>query len=69
MVRNGFHKLLEFLVRLEAEHIPYALSHCRTDAIMVAVSAPGERWEIDFGSSTLALGTRTCSQTRFLSFA
>ena len=48
MNRNGFHKLLSFLTKLEAYNIPYALSHYRENSLMVTVSVPGERWEIEF---------------------
>jgi hypothetical protein len=39
--------LTEFLVRLDAEHIYYRLNRDR-DAVMVEVSVPGERWEVEF---------------------
>ena len=48
MSRNGFHKFLDFLTRLEADHIPYTLAHYRDDTVMVTASVPGERWEIEF---------------------
>ncbi|OQY43567.1 MAG: hypothetical protein B6247_31530 [Candidatus Parabeggiatoa sp. nov. 2] len=43
-----FEKLLQFLNRLEQEKIYYTLSHHRENAIMITVSLPGERWEIEF---------------------
>jgi len=43
-----FDKLLQFLNRLEQEKIYYTLSHHRDSAIMITVSLPGERWEIEF---------------------
>ncbi len=43
-----FSDLLAFLRRLEAARIPYTLRHSRDDAVMVEVTVPGERWEIDF---------------------
>ena len=43
-----FANLLDFLRRLAAAQIPYTLRHSRDDAIMVEVTVPGERWEIDF---------------------
>ncbi len=43
-----FDTLLQFLNRLEQEKIHYTLSHHRENAIMITVSVPGERWEIEF---------------------
>lgn len=43
-----FSALLAFLQRLETARIPYSLRHSRADAVMVEVTVPGERWEIDF---------------------
>lgn len=40
-------KLLDYMQRLDDEHIPYRLEHVR-DTVMVAVAVPGERWEIEF---------------------
>jgi hypothetical protein len=40
--------LLAFLARLKAAHIYYALADPTEGAIMVEVSVPGERWEIEF---------------------
>ena len=40
--------LLSFLARLRAAHIYYSLSDHTEGAIMVEVSVPGERWEIEF---------------------
>jgi hypothetical protein len=40
--------LLEFLGRLKAAHIHYSLADHTEDAIMVLVSVPGERWEVEF---------------------
>ena len=42
-----FRKLLAFLDQLEQEKLWYRLEHIR-DSIMVAVSVPGERWEVEF---------------------
>ena len=44
---GGFRGLLDFLCRLEAAHIHYALLHTR-DSIMVDISVPGWRWEVEF---------------------
>ena len=40
--------LLNFLARLKAAKIYYRLSDPTDGAIMVEVSVPGERWEIEF---------------------
>jgi hypothetical protein len=40
--------LLEFLERLKSAHIYYDLSDHTQGAIMIEVSVPGERWEIEF---------------------
>jgi hypothetical protein len=40
--------LLQFLARLKTAHIYYKLSDPTEGAIMVEVSVPGERWEIEF---------------------
>ncbi len=47
---NGdvFGSLLSFLRRLSEARIPYTLRHSRDDAVMVEVTVPGERWEVDF---------------------
>jgi hypothetical protein len=41
-------RLLQFLNRLDNAKIHYTLAHYRPDAILVAVSVPGQRWEIEF---------------------
>jgi hypothetical protein len=43
-----FRKLTIFLKQLEQEHIHYTLASHRDGAIMVLVTVPGERWEIEF---------------------
>ena len=40
-------RLLDFLNKLEENHIFYRLNKVR-DAIMVEVAIPGERWEVEF---------------------
>ncbi len=44
---NSFRKLLDFLDRLEKANIWYHMLHVR-DSVMVEVSIPGERWEVEF---------------------
>ena len=41
-------QLMDFLERLSAARIHYALTAVRPDAIMVKISVPGERWEVEF---------------------
>ncbi|NUQ79907.1 MAG: hypothetical protein HUU21_40930 [Polyangiaceae bacterium] len=43
-------RLLELLIQLEKKSIHYSLEHNRDDAIMVLVSIPGQRWEIEMFS-------------------
>jgi len=43
-----FGHLLFVMNRLAAARIPYTLRHSRDDAVMIEVTVPGERWEIDF---------------------
>lgn len=44
---NPMEKLLRFLERLESDHIWYRLEHVRA-SILVLLSIPGERWEVEF---------------------
>lgn len=41
-------KLLDFLDRLDARNIYFKLDRCRSEAIMVRIDVPGERWEVEF---------------------
>lgn len=43
-----FGDLLEFISRLEGSSTSYRLSVVRPGALMVEVSVPGERWEVEF---------------------
>jgi hypothetical protein len=45
---NSLQKLLEFLDELERHKIYFRLERDRSEAIMVRVDVPGERWEIEF---------------------
>ena len=47
MITQNAH-LLSFLNDLRRGKIHYRLSQYRDDAIMVEVSVPGERWEVEF---------------------
>lgn len=40
--------LLDFLDRLERHGISYRLERNRSEAIMVLIAVPGERWEVEF---------------------
>lgn len=44
---NPFRRMLAFLDRLDEAKAWYRLEHVR-DSIMVVVTIPGERWEIEF---------------------
>ncbi len=44
------HKLTTVLKQLEHAHIHYTLASQREEAIMVLVTVPGVRWEIEFFS-------------------
>ena len=48
MSEHPFRKLTTFLKQLDREQIHYTLASYRDDAIMVLVTVPGERWEIEF---------------------
>ncbi len=61
MSKHAFHKLTTFLKRLEEAHIHYTLASHREDAIMVLVTVPGARWEVEF------LGDGSIEVERFLS--
>jgi hypothetical protein len=56
-----FQKLTRFLKQLEQDKIHYTLASHRDEAIMVQVSVPGERWEIEF------MGDGTVEVERFTS--
>ncbi len=43
-----FERLLAFLDRLDAAHVQYALGHARPESVMVDISLPGWRWEVEF---------------------
>jgi len=61
MSEPTFHKLTTFLKQLEEAHIHYILACHREDAIMVLVTVPGERWEVEF------VGDGSIEVERFLS--
>jgi hypothetical protein len=48
MKKNSLQKLTTFLGDLEQHRIYYTLAHHRDEAVMVTVSIPGERWEVEF---------------------
>ena len=45
---NSLQNLLEFLDELERHKIYFRLERVRSEAIMVRVDVPGERWEVEF---------------------
>jgi len=61
MSDQPFRKLTTFLRHLEHAHIHYTLASHREDTIMVLVTVPGERWEIEF------FGDGTVEVERFIS--
>ncbi|PSM30669.1 hypothetical protein BVG81_009340 [Haliangium sp. UPWRP_2] len=44
---NAMQKLVHFLQQLETHHIWYRLEHIR-ESVLVLISIPGERWEVEF---------------------
>lgn len=46
--QSSLSALLDFLDRLEQHGISYRLEHNRSEAIMVLIAVPGERWEVEF---------------------
>ncbi|MCE7945823.1 MAG: hypothetical protein DYG88_00165 [Chloroflexi bacterium CFX4] len=46
-IQSALGKVLSFLDQLDTHHIWYRLEHVR-DSIMVTISVPGERWEVEF---------------------
>lgn len=48
MNSNVSNELFVLLRRLEKSKIHYTLNRYRDEAIMVSVSVPGQRWEIEF---------------------
>lgn len=43
-----FGRLLGFLNRLDRARIHYTLGHTRPESVMVDISLPGWRWEVEF---------------------
>lgn len=48
MSQSPFDKLTTFLKHLDEANIHHTLASHRDDAVMVFVTVPGERWEIEF---------------------
>jgi hypothetical protein len=61
MIDQHFRKLMTLLKTLDHAHVYYTLASHREDAVMVLVTVPGERWEIEF------LGDGSIEVERFLS--
>ena len=45
---NSLQQLLDFLDKLEEHHVFFRIDRCRSEAIMVRIDVPGERWEVEF---------------------
>jgi hypothetical protein len=45
---DNLQRLLDFLNKLQDHKIYYRLEHVRPDTLVVLVTVPGERWEIEF---------------------
>jgi hypothetical protein len=61
MSEQPFSKLTTFLKQLNQANIHYTLASHREDTIMVLLTVPGERWEIEF------LGDGSVEVERFIS--
>lgn len=48
MVLNPFEKVLGFLSELDRRKIFFKLTRVRDESIMVEITVPGERWEVEF---------------------
>jgi hypothetical protein len=48
MKEDVYRDFLALLRRLQEAKIAYRLRHSRDDALMIQVSVPGERWEIEY---------------------
>ncbi|WP_156029150.1 hypothetical protein [Bacillus gaemokensis] len=49
-------EFIHFLNKLEDNHIFYKLSRARSESVMVEVTVPGQRWEIEFfGDGTVEI--------------
>ena len=55
------HDFLIFLNQLETRKISYQLNKIRKESVMVFVSVPGERWEVEF------MDDGTCEIEKFIS--
>ncbi len=45
---SGLESVLDFVAQLERHRLSYRISSVRTDALLVDVAVPGERWEVEF---------------------
>jgi hypothetical protein len=48
LAKAVFDEVIQFLERLQSEAINYSLSTIRPKALLVSVTVPGQRWEIEF---------------------
>jgi hypothetical protein len=59
---NQLQHLLDFLARLDAARIHHTLTSVRPEAVMVIVTVPGERWEVEFFTDGVVEVERFVSQ-------
>ncbi|MHB8644705.1 MAG: hypothetical protein ACYDAR_02820 [Thermomicrobiales bacterium] len=45
---NALQNLLDFLQRLDEQHLSFQLKYARFDTIMILIHVPGEYWEVEF---------------------
>lgn len=55
MEKTHMKKLLDFLNELEERKIYYKLAKYCDDYVMVEVTVPGERWEVEFSSDDVRI--------------
>jgi len=53
---NTINSFIQLLEKLEDRKIHYKLCKIRNDAIMIEVSVPGQRWEIEYNTYGESVG-------------
>jgi hypothetical protein len=48
---NQYDRLLDLILRLQDAKIRFTIASVRSDAVMLQVAVPGERWEIELMQS------------------
>ena len=61
MKQNPFGKFMAFLDKLEANVLPYTITRARDEALLINISVPGERWEVEFMADGSVEIERFCS--------